>query len=252
MAVFYQEQNGQMMPMSSLWEALALEEVPHAVISLVGAGGKTSTMYQLAEECRARGKRVIVTTSTHIACPKEYPVAVIQKAEQLSSIYGEKLPQVLVVAGERIEDKNKLTGMQISELGRLAEYCDVLLIEADGSRRLPFKICAEHEPVICDVTQGVIGCVGVSAVGQRWKDACFRWERMEGCLEQETIQPRQVAEILADRNVGMRKRAGDRAYRVILNQVDDEERLGIAQEIVGYLRSYTEGETLVVAASTYR
>ena len=35
------------------------------VISLVGGGGKTTTMYALAEIFREEGKKVIVTTSTH-------------------------------------------------------------------------------------------------------------------------------------------------------------------------------------------
>ena len=42
-----------------------------AVISLVGAGGKTTTMYQLADELAEQGKRVLVTTSTHIRRPQE-------------------------------------------------------------------------------------------------------------------------------------------------------------------------------------
>ena len=42
------------------------------VISIVGAGGKTSTMYDLAEELAKKGARVLMTTSTHIAKPDQY------------------------------------------------------------------------------------------------------------------------------------------------------------------------------------
>lgn len=248
MARFYQERDGSFCPVETLWKALSLDEVSHRVISLVGAGGKTSTMYQLAKECRDRGRSVIITTSTHIACPKEYPVAVIQRASQLDELFDEgMLPKILVVAGERIDERGKLAGMPVSEICKLKNYCDVLLIEADGSRRLPLKVCAEHEPVICDVTQVVIGCVGLSAAGQQWQDGCFRWELVE---KQGMIQPEQIAGIVMDDKIGTRKRVGDRAYRIVLNQMDDEGLRQTAEMIAGHLKR-RRGSMPVLAASSY-
>ena len=49
-----------------IWEKLRLEPERHRVVALVGAGGKTSTLYALAREARAAGLTVIVTTTTHI------------------------------------------------------------------------------------------------------------------------------------------------------------------------------------------
>ena len=43
-----------------------MAERERRVISLVGGGGKTTTMYALAEIFREEGKKVIVTTSTHL------------------------------------------------------------------------------------------------------------------------------------------------------------------------------------------
>src|SRR6266704_5836513 len=42
----------------------------HPLISIVGAGGKTTTMYTLANELAQRGKRVITTTTTNIFFPR--------------------------------------------------------------------------------------------------------------------------------------------------------------------------------------
>ena len=39
------------------------------VISLVGAGGKTTCAYLLAEELAGEGKKVLVTTTTHMEHP---------------------------------------------------------------------------------------------------------------------------------------------------------------------------------------
>lgn len=38
------------------------------LLSLVGAGGKTTLMFRLAAEAKALGLRVLVTTSTRILC----------------------------------------------------------------------------------------------------------------------------------------------------------------------------------------
>src|SRR5437879_13407355 len=43
----------------------------HPLISIVGAGGKTTTMYTLASELAQRGNRVITTTTTNIYFPKQ-------------------------------------------------------------------------------------------------------------------------------------------------------------------------------------
>ena len=49
-----------------LWSGLRLDMDRHRAVTLVGGGGKTTTMYALAGEAREAGKRVIVTTTTHI------------------------------------------------------------------------------------------------------------------------------------------------------------------------------------------
>ena len=49
-----------------LWSDLHLDMDRHRAVTLVGGGGKTTTMYALAREAREAGKRVIVTTTTHI------------------------------------------------------------------------------------------------------------------------------------------------------------------------------------------
>jgi probable selenium-dependent hydroxylase accessory protein YqeC len=51
----------------TLYEALNIDPNIPELISLVGAGGKTSTMFRLAQEFKALGKKVLVTTTTNIA-----------------------------------------------------------------------------------------------------------------------------------------------------------------------------------------
>ena len=61
---------------NTLAEALQLSIPDHAVISVTGAGGKTSLIFRLANELAEAGKKVAITTTTHMLSPdrmKEEP-----------------------------------------------------------------------------------------------------------------------------------------------------------------------------------
>jgi len=239
MARIYKENQGRFVETDSLWDALDLNSVPHSVISLVGGGGKTSTLFQLAREFQSMGKRVIVTTSTRMYYPDEYPVELIQRAEELE---GKKLPQILVAAGRKEKSadlsREKITGLSLEEMGKLRNYCDILLIEADGAKRLPFKVPAGHEPVIIEETEVVIGCMGLTAMGKPWKEGCFRWELAKPWMKIEDEMPitaKDAAMVLISEH-GTRKGAGDRNYRILLNQMDGEEQKADAEEILNLVR----------------
>src|SRR5256714_5245538 len=63
-----------------------LDLPPRPLISIVGAGGKTTTMYTLASELAQRGKRVITTTTTNIYFPKEDETDTLIVAAETSAL----------------------------------------------------------------------------------------------------------------------------------------------------------------------
>lgn len=253
----YQNQPEMWIEQESLWESLELSHIPHAILSIVGGGGKTSVMYQLAGELSSMGKKVIVTTSTHIFCPEEYPVLFVEDERALEEIPARMEAGVLVAGGKIVKKSakqgaawDKMDGPGEMIIRRLTDYCDVLLIEADGARRLPVKLPADHEPVILPETDVVIGCVGLDCIGEAWTKACFRWELAEGWLrescEGERICPEDVARILTDER-GTRKGVGKRPYRIVLNKADDEQRRLLAKMVLKELK--TAGDDLAVVTS---
>lgn len=138
------------------------------IISIVGAGGKTSTMYDLAEELAKKGARVLITTSTHIAKPKQYDLAVMPKLADLdvwmrsgnntspdrnvaeAGDYADgnsgeirKNGGRILAAGKQAEGPNSTWKLTMPEdlgeesvMQKLLKQFDVILIEADGSKRL--------------------------------------------------------------------------------------------------------------------
>lgn len=152
----------------SLLEALEGREAK--VISVVGGGGKTSTLKRLAREFNALHREVIVTTTTRLAADEGLSFAhrVLTHGMPVDEwVKSQAWPHcdVLLVGAEI--GAGKLKGIRTEEvdwLHRLFPHKHVL-VEADGSAKKPFKVPAEHEPVVPRSTELVIVIVGAWAFG---------------------------------------------------------------------------------------
>ncbi len=138
------------------------------MIAFVGAGGKTTTMFALADELKSRGKRVLVTTTTAIFNPTEgYDYHFLGDMER--SFQPEKA--TITVFGEKIL-ANKLRGpgpMKLDEIWR-SKIFDFILIEADGSKRKSIKAPRIGEPIIPNETTKTIGLIGMDSLGKKIND----------------------------------------------------------------------------------
>lgn len=169
----------------------ALLAVEKGVTALIGGGGKTTLMYTLAEELRRRGT-VIVTTSTHIQRPEQYPV--LTAADDVAAALAEH--GAVCVAGETAEGKLCAPALSFEVLAALADF---LLVEADGSRRLPLKAHAPHEPVIPPNARRTVYVVGADGFGHPIRQVCHRPERYAalcGAAEDNIVTPALEARVL--------------------------------------------------------
>lgn len=237
------------MKSKELLAVLAWEPKAHAILSFVGAGGKTSLMYAFAELFAAAGKRVIVTTTTHIFYPEGREVRLLDE-EPLQTITEKPWTGVLVVAS-RIEigrhGDTKLVGISSDDVAVLAKQCDVVLVEADGARRMPLKVPAEHEPVIPAGTDVVFGIAGLDAVGRTLEEGCFRLNEAMKLLEkraEDRITPKDVAKILTS-PLGTKKQVSDCEYRIVLNKVDREKERLLAEEVIREIGAISKEKVIV-------
>ena len=152
-----------------LAEALGLAD--RDLISLVGAGGKTTLMFRLAKELAIRHKKVVTTTTTKILEPTadETPCLCIDRNEESVLTFVENRLRGgyhATVAAERMESQ-KLRGIASKFADRLWGSCglDYLIVEADGAARRPIKAPREQEPVIPSMTTRVVAVLGVDALG---------------------------------------------------------------------------------------
>lgn len=223
-----------------------LETLPR-IISLVGGGGKTTTMYQLADELAEHGLRVLVTTSTHIVKPQNGQVAEICDVRELQEV--EWNGQILT-AGTPVEGGVTMNGTpgltklsrpqglgDQAEMERLLELADVILIEADGAKQKPVKVPRDGEPVLISQTGLVIACAGLSAIGKTFGEACFRFaEQGQWLMRKDTdlVESDDVALILVDER-GSRKELDGRYYRIVLNQADRQTQRQTAEKVIRML-----------------
>lgn len=139
-----------------------IEEIKKGdVISITGAGGKTSLMFFLAKQLSKKGK-VLLTTTTKIYIPSK------EKYEKMyiNGLIVEGKDKNIFVEGNSILEK-KMTGLNYEEIEKRKEKYDYIIIEADGSKEKILKGWNKTEPCIPRITTITIGVINVKAIGKK-------------------------------------------------------------------------------------
>lgn len=181
--------------------------VTRGVTAVIGSGGKTSLLYRLAEELRPCGT-VLLATTTHIMRPPQYPFA--ETATQLRAALA---AEGAACAGSYTPE-GKLTAPAFDGWEQAADF---VLVEADGSKRLPAKAHETWEPVLPPQRRRTICVLGASAFGQPIRQAAHRpalFARLAGVPWSAAITPEMAARVI--------RREGF-ADIIYVNQVDELE-----------------------------
>lgn len=181
--------------------------VTRGVTAVIGSGGKTSLLYRLAEELRTCGT-VLLATTTHIMRPPQYPFA--ETATQLRAALA---AEGAACAGSYTPE-GKLTAPAFDGWEQAADF---VLVEADGSKRLPAKAHEAWEPVLPPQRRRTICVLGASAFGQPIRQAAHRpalFAQLAGVPWSAAITPEMAARVI--------RREGF-ADIIYVNQVDELE-----------------------------
>jgi probable selenium-dependent hydroxylase accessory protein YqeC len=188
----------------SLTEALGVH--PREVISLVGAGGKTTLMFRLAKELSLGGKKVVSTTTTKILepAPGETGCLFVDSDEGgIKDFLAGHLGQYdhITVAREKL-GSGKLRGVSPNLVDELwdSKGFDVAIIEADGAAGRPVKAPREQEPVIPTSTTLIVAVLGVDGLEIKLN-------------EENVFQPERVSKITG---VAMGERLTDEAMAILV------------------------------------
>ena len=143
--------------------------------AFVGAGGKTTLIHEQVVRYRAEGKRVFVTTSTHMFCEPDTvlsddPDIIIEVLNRAG----------YVMAG--LPEGGKIRALSPETYGKVCAQADVVLVEADGSNRKPIKFPNSTEPVLYDNVEEVVVVCGLQALGKPLHEVAHRPELVKQCL----------------------------------------------------------------------
>lgn len=213
-------------------------------LAAIGAGGKTTFIFQLAREFPSP---VIITTTTHLGI-WQIPLAdhhlIATSIDDLTNTWYEGVTLITGPIG-----KNGRVGALDQDLLNWL-YADLkthnlpLLIEADGARMKPLKAPSDNEPPVPEFANNVVVSVGMTAVGKRLSDETVYhseiFSRLSGLKIDQVITPESIVRYLYHPQGGQ-KNIPDKARRTILiNQCDTPELQSAAHGMASVLQSQSE------------
>lgn len=230
--------------------ATALNLGSHSLVSLVGGGGKSTTMFALAESLE--GNRIVTTTTKMGSDQTAGMATLVDPSDEALSAALVTSPSLVVW---RAIDGTKALGVTPQQCDRWFDLANHVLVEADGSRRHPFKAPRPFEPVIPSRTTVLIACIGVSALGRVIADQCQRPLRVAAvaeCSPFERLTPERAARVLVSPRGSAKGQPAGARLVVAICAVDDttivqagELESALAPEIEVILiaqREYTQQE----------
>ena len=161
---------------------------PGDIAAIVGAGGKTTSMFAMAQALAKRGLRVVTTKSTTIHRPSlaRSPKLLVLPPDRWRAELPRALdthPVITVVTAAPTQRRYDGIPPELAPDLLHDSGADILIVEADGARRRLLKAPAAHEPAMPAGATLVIPVACLAAVGRP-------------LTERHVHRPEVVAEIL--------------------------------------------------------
>lgn len=225
----------------NLLNALELDTSSKNIICLVGAGGKTTTMYSLSKELIKEQKKVLLTTTTAIYYPisKNYDNLIISNDLEQLILESKRLSLgSITIMGKSIFNNNeKLKGINKSWIKPLCtegDY-DSVIIECDGAKRKSIKAPSWYEPVIPKCATLMIGCIGLDVIdkmiNEKWVHRANIFSSVVNQQLGERINYDTIMRLILSKE-GLFKECNKHIEKVVLlNKVLDDEQLSEAHKL---------------------
>jgi molybdenum cofactor cytidylyltransferase len=209
-------------------------------LALVGAGGKSTALFCLA---RSLTPPVVLTATSHLAlsqtlqADRHFLIASLADIPSVSDIEG----NILLFTG--VEEGERTLGLEQEALESLLSLADErtlpLLIEADGSRQLPLKAPAPHEPPIPSFVDVVVVVAGLQGLGKSLDEKTVHrsdiFARLSGIPPGSVITPEGLVRVLSSPEGGLKNIPPGARRIALLNQLDDPDLLKKGKHLASML-----------------
>jgi probable selenium-dependent hydroxylase accessory protein YqeC len=246
------------MDAESAGRLLDLLAARRGLVAAVGAGGKKSTLYRLAEAHRLVGSaRVALTCTVSTGAPPKSLVGerLVAEPERLvAEVPALAARHRLLAYAQPSAKPGRLGGVPGELVARLHAAGDftVTLVKADGARMRWIKAPRAGEPVLPRDVATVLPLVSIKALGQPL-DATIghRIEQVAavtGAAPGEPLTPTHLARLLASPQ-GALQGVGEAQVVPVINMVDDAARLAAAREVARLALAASQRFQRVILAS---
>jgi len=228
----------------NLVEALAADA---PLVCVVGAGGKKTTLYTLAN----RLDRAVVTATVRIPIFDDQVAAVEVTPDPVGALReATDWPLGLVPEQER-DDRYLGYGRETVTAIRATDGHGPVLTKADGARTRLLKAPDEREPQIPATADTVVPVASAQAVGNPLaEEHVHRPERVAALTDLElgdTITPEAVGTVLASREGGRKRVPSSATVVPLINMVDDDELAETGRAIADAIHARADVSRVVLA-----
>jgi probable selenium-dependent hydroxylase accessory protein YqeC len=217
------------------------------LVAVVGAGGKKTTLYSLAN----RAERGVVTATVRIPIFDDEVARVVVTDDPVEALReNDAWPLGLVPERER-EDRYRGYDPALVDAMHERGHADAIYVKADGARTRWLKAPNEREPRIPATADTVVPVASAKVVGKPLtEEYVHRPERvaaLTGLALGDPIGADDVAAVLASREGG-RKGVPSGAKTVpLVNMVDDEGLEAVGRDIAAGIHERAEVPRVVLA-----
>ncbi len=221
------------------------------VVSLVGAGGKKTTLYALA---RALSGRVALSSSSHMAA---YDAGVVDEVVTLTA-GGPSLPLPssgrIVAFGGEAESAERIHGLTLAQIEQLVgdRSFDHVLLKADGARARWIKAPADYEPIVSPCTDRVLYLISAQVLGAPLDERiAHRVERITAVCGAQPGAPLTTDHLAAllSSEAGALQGIGQTELLPVINMVDNKTLERQARAVARIALAMTTRFDLVVLAT---
>jgi probable selenium-dependent hydroxylase accessory protein YqeC len=214
------------------------------VITVIGSGGKTTLIWNLATSVAAlAGRKVLVSPTTKMLVPNpeenlydRYYNHNENKLPCESDIF--KPESGITLAGSFNDTSGKLEPLPREIFDRFIPGYDLVLIEGDGAKTLPLKAWAAHEPVVPHFTTLTIGVLPLWPLGKPVSEELVHrlplFLSLTGAAMGEPLKPKHFLPLITGSKIQPGLFAKARGKKLLFFNGDDEVARQ-AQEIVSLL-----------------
>lgn len=210
-----------------------LEIKKNDVITVIGAGGKTSLITYLSKQL-SNEYSILLTTTTKIYIPKSSDYNNIILTDKSNTFI---LDKGITLCGKYVNEEKKVVGLKYEELDRFINSFDISLIEGDGSKRKKLKGWRDDEPLVHPKTTKNIGVLDITAYDMYINDKNIhrldKFFKICGkCGNRITLE--NLKNTVLNKGGLFKNSVGDKI--LFINKVDNETRESLANELISMIK----------------